>query len=319
VNARVLINLITHNDIKTLSDLFRIWRGRGTGRIPANGAEIFYGKISDAEVLAFEPVKEPVVTIIIPAYNQWDYTYSCLYSVLRNTGGVPYDVIVADDKSEDETRNILNHVRGIKLIRSEKNLGFLRTCNRAAREAAGKYILFLNNDTNVQKGWLSSLLETMESDDRIGLVGAKLLFPDGRLQDAGGIIWKDASCWIYGRWDDPEKKEYNVVRDVDYISGASLLTRKELWQEIGGFDERYSPAYYEDTDLALEVRKRGYRVVYQPRAEVVHFEGASCGTDERSGIKRYQRINKEKFFRKWEQTLKGEYQEPGTIRLRAAK
>jgi GT2 family glycosyltransferase len=236
--------------------------------------------------------------------------------VLLNTGGVPYNIIVADDKSDDETRNILAHVSGIRVVRNEKNLGFLRTCNRVSKHAAGKYLLFLNNDTNVQKGWLNSLFETMEYDERIGIVGAKLLFPDGRLQEAGGIVWSDGACWMYGRGDDPDRPEYNTLRETDYISGACLMIRKELWKKINGFDEQYAPAYYEDTDLAFAVRGLGYKVVYQPRSIVVHFEGASSGTDERSGIKHYQRINREKFFRKWERILKAEYPEPGVIRVK---
>lgn len=313
------MNLIRRNDLRTLIDLLNIWRVWISGRKPANGPEIFLDVVSGPEVLAFESAKKPLVTIIIPAHNQWDYTYSCLYSVLRNTGDVPYDVIVVDDRSEDETKNILTHVRGLRLMRNEQRLGFLRACNKAAQEAAGKYILFLNNDTNVQKGWLGSLLETMESDDSIGLAGARLLYPDGSLQDAGGILWNDGSGWLYGRRDDSERPQYNCLREVDYLTGACIMIPGDLWREIGGFDERYAPAYYEDADLALEVRKRGFKVMYQPRAAVVHFEGATCGTDECSGIKQYQRINREKFFRKWETVLKNEYPEPGTIRLRTDK
>jgi GT2 family glycosyltransferase len=163
------------------------------------------------------------------------------------------------------------------------------------------------------------LVEVLEEDPKAGLVGAKLIYADDTLQDAGGIIWNDGSCWIYGRWDDPERPQYNRVREADYVSGACLLIRKALWDEIGGFDERYAPAYYEDTDLAMEVKKRGYTVVYQPKSVVVHFEGASCGKDERSGIKRYQTINKRKFFEKWKSVLEAEYPEPGSLGLREGR
>lgn len=254
--------------------------------------------------LVFEQCTEPLVSIIIPVYNQFDYTYRCLRSILSHCTTYAYEVIVADDVSRDLTTAIGEYVRNITVIRNERNLGFLLNCNRAAERARGKYILLLNNDTRVMPGWMESLVESAESDDSVGMVGSKLVYPDGRLQEAGGIIWNDASGWNYGRLDDPQKAEYNYVKEADYISGASLMIRHDLWKEIGGFDERYVPAYYEDTDLAFEIRKRGYRVVYQPESEVVHYEGISHGTDTGSGMKRHQVINHEKFYDKWKEVLR---------------
>jgi len=251
----------------------------------------------------FKKEKNPVVSIIIPVYNQWNYTYDCLYSIFENTKDVSYEIIIADDNSTDETKDVQKHVKNIVVARNEKNLGFLLNCKNAARKARGKYLLFLNNDTQVQNEWLKWLVDLAEKDEKIGLVGSKLVYPDGRLQEAGGIIWKDGSGWNYGRLDDPEKPEYNYVKEVDYVSGASILVRKDLWDKIGGFDERYVPAYFEDSDLAFEVRKHGYKVVYQPKSVVVHFEGISHGTDVNSGLKSYQIKNKEKFVKKWKYVL----------------
>jgi GT2 family glycosyltransferase/2-polyprenyl-3-methyl-5-hydroxy-6-metoxy-1,4-benzoquinol methylase len=259
------------------------------------------------EKLVFPKTTEPIVSIVIPVFNQWHYTYSCLCSILKNTTGVDYEVIIADDVSTDETANISNYVENINVIRDDVNRGFLLNCNNAAKFAKGKYIYFLNNDTNVQPGWLSSLVELMEKDNSIGMSGSKLVYPDGRLQEAGGIIWKDASGWNYGRLDDPEKPEYNYVKEVDYISGAAIMIRRDLWEQIGGFDERYVPAYNEDSDLAFEVRKLGWKVVYQPKSVIVHYEGISHGTDTGSGIKRHQIENCQKFFKKWEMTLEKEH------------
>ena len=259
------------------------------------------------EVLEFPMVKKPKVSIIIPVYNQFDYTYNCLKSILEHTEGIEYEIIIADDVSSDETINIKHFVKNINVVRNKKNLGFLLNCNNAAKQAKGEYIFFLNNDTNVQKDWLSTLLETIEKDHTIGMVGSKLVYADGRQQEAGGIIWNDASGWNFGRLDDPEKPEYNYVKEVDYISGAAIMIRKELWEEIGGFDKRYVPAYYEDSDLAFEVRKHGYKVVLQPKSVVVHFEGISNGTDLGSGIKKYQVVNNEKFFEKWKDVLEKEH------------
>lgn len=256
-----------------------------------------YGK------LKFKYYEAPLVSIIIPVYNQWNYTYSCLASILENTSDLPYEVIIADDMSTDETVNIAQYAENITVVRDGVNRGFLLNCNNAAKSARGKYLFFLNNDTNVQTDWLSTLVELIESDPSIGMVGSKLVYPNGRLQEAGGIIWNDASGWNYGRLDDPEKPEYNYVKEADYISGAAILIRHIIWQELGGFDERYVPAYFEDTDLAFEVRRLGYKVLLQPKSVIVHFEGISHGTDTNSGIKSYQVSNKEKFMEKWGEEL----------------
>jgi GT2 family glycosyltransferase/glycosyltransferase involved in cell wall biosynthesis len=258
---------------------------------------------SAGKVLHFAPCSEPLVSIVIPVFNQFGHTYSCLASILANTRSTQYEVIIADDASQDETKDLALYASNVLHVRNPENLGFLRNCNHAAASARGKYIVFLNNDTNVQNNWLKHLTDLMEDDPTIGMTGSKLVYPDGRLQEAGGIIWNDANGQNYGRLDDPWKPEYNYVKDVDYISGASIMIRKELWDRVGGFDERFAPAYYEDTDLAFTVRKLGYRVVFQPQSVVVHFEGISHGTDLGSGIKSYQIRNKELFLEKWREVL----------------
>ncbi len=259
---------------------------------------------------------KPLVSIVIPVYNQFDYTYNCIKSIIENTKDVDYEIIIGDDVSTDQTAHIQRYVKGIKVVRNRENLKFLLNCNHAAKSAKGQYILFLNNDTTVKENWLSSLVQLIESDNRIGMVGSKLIYPDGRLQEAGGIIWKDASAWNYGNGQDPEKADFNYVRDVDYISGAAIMIRKSLWKEIGGFDELFVPAYCEDSDLAFEVRKHGYRVVYQPASVVVHYEGVSNGTDTSTGLKHYQVVNNEKLQKKWAKEL-AEHYENGSHVLKA--
>ncbi len=253
-----------------------------------------YGK------LKFEHENQPKVSIVIPVYNQISYTYACLVSILENTKGISYEILIADDVSTDATERLEDFAEGLVICRNKENQGFLKNCNQAAQQAKGEYLMFLNNDTQVTEGWLTSLVNLIESDQSIGMVGSKLVYPDGRLQEAGGIIWSDGSGWNYGRLDDPDKPEYNYVKDVDYISGAAILLPVWLWKQIGGFDTRFAPAYCEDSDLAFEVRKEGYRVVYQPLSKVIHFEGISNGTDvQGTGLKRYQVENSEKLKQKW--------------------
>ena len=254
---------------------------------------LHYGK------LKFPKFDKPHVSIIIPVYNEIVYTIYCLRAIYLNTKGISYEIIIADDVSTDETQFLKMYVDNIKIVRNNKNQGFLLNCNNASKYAKGKYILFLNNDTSVKENWLEPLINTLENNSDIGLVGSKLVYPNGRLQEAGGIIFNDGTAANYGKFDDTSKPEYNYVRDVDYISGASIMLSKKLWDEIGGFDSRYAPAYCEDSDLAFEVRKRKLRVVYQPLSVVTHYEGVSNGTDVNFGLKKYQLENCDKLLNKW--------------------
>lgn len=279
-------------------------------RAPKKIAAKAYHRIKDGdgiERLVIPKWDKPIVSIVIPVYNQFEYTHACVKSIIETVEDIPYEIIIGDDESTDATRKIKKYINGIRVNMNTSDHGFLMNCNHAAKLARGEYIVFLNNDTQVKEEWLSSLLELIKSDNKIGMVGSKLIYPDGRLQEAGGIIWSDASGWNYGREQNPDMPEYNYVRECDYISGASIMLRRELWEEIGGFDERYKPAYCEDSDLAFQVRKKGYKVMYQPKSVVVHYEGVSNGTDLESGLKKYQVENNKKFKEKWAEELRNQY------------
>ena len=245
----------------------------------------------------------PRVSIIMPVYGKPLLTYTALKSVLSNTAAGDYEVIVIDDASPESLVESLPDITGIRVGRNPGNLGFVGSCNRGAALAQGDILVFLNNDTIVTPGWLHAIVQTFRRRPQAGLVGVKLVYPDGRLQEAGGIVWRDGSAWNYGRDQDPERPEFNYVREVDYCSGACLAVSAIVFRAVGGFDTRYAPAYYEDTDLAFAVRAAGRKVYYQPRATVVHFEGQTAGIDTGSGMKRHQLEHQRTFAQKWSAAL----------------
>lgn len=263
------------------------------------------------------PDRLPLVSVIIPVYNKFPYTEACLRSLARVAEAVDFEVIVVDDGSSDETWPHLQRIGGIVAERNPQNLGFIGACNRGAELARGEYVFFLNNDTQVQDGFLTELLKVFRARPDAGLVGSRLVYPDGRLQESGGIIFSDGSGWNYGRFDDPGHCHYNFVREVDYVSGAAIALPRALFWQLGGFDRIYAPAYYEDTDLAFKVRAQAGRKVYvAPRSCVVHFEGITSGTDTGAGIKRFQVLNQAKFLERWAEVLKA-HPAPGTDILKA--
>ena len=211
---------------------------------------------------------------------------------------LPVEIVLIDDNSCDSTE-LTNCLEGVRLLSNRENIGFLKSCNKASEACRGEYLIFLNNDTQVQPNWLSSLVETLSNESKVGAVGSKLIYPDNSLQEAGGIIWQDATGCNYGKGKDHTEPHFNFLREVDYCSGASLATSRSLFKEAGGFAECYSPAYYEDTHYCFSLRKMGYRVMYQPKSVVIHCEGASCGTSEESGVKSYQRTNRHRFKSEW--------------------
>ncbi|MBV8615359.1 MAG: glycosyltransferase [Acetobacteraceae bacterium] len=261
--------------------------------------------------------REPVVSVIVPTYGKVWLTLRCLASIAAFPPAAAVEVIVVDDASGDPALDRLRRVRGLRLLTTPRNLGFIGACNHAARFAQGEFLLFLNNDTLVRTGWLDSLLALLRARPDAGAAGSKLLYPTGRLQEAGGIIWRDATGANYGRGGDPYLPVYNYVREVDYCSGASLMVRRALFAELGGFDPHYAPAYYEDADLAFRLRARGHVTLYQPRSEVVHIEGASHGTDLRSGVKAHQTVNRHRFLARWKAVLNARHMPPDTRQMRA--
>jgi GT2 family glycosyltransferase len=259
----------------------------------------------------FPRVDEVDVSIVIPVYNHLPDTLACLDSIVRSRPASTYEVIVVDDASEDGTQKALTGVEGLVYLWNEKNVGFIGSCNRGAAAARGARLVFLNNDTLVSHGWLDALAATFQKVPGTGLAGAKLIYPDGRLQEAGSVIWRDASGWNYGNLDDPDHPRYNFVREVDYCSGACIMVPRALFHKLGGFDPLYAPAYYEDVDLAFKIRHAGHKVIYQPLARVIHREGLTSGRSVETGVKANQRRNQPRFRERWSTRLVAHPEPPG--------
>lgn len=270
----------------------------------------------DLTVTKGDGASPPGVSIIIPVHNQAHYTQACLARLTATLpADFPTEIVVVDDASTDDTIVVLHRWastdRRGRIVRNEENRGFLRSCNRGAEAASGEILVFLNNDTLPEPGWLPPLMRVLRDYPAAGAVGGKLIYPDGRLQEAGGVIFSDGSGYNFGKNDgDADAPLYAHVREVDYCSGALLATPRALFLDVGGFDARFAPAYYEDVDYAFVLRARGYRVLYQPESVAVHFEGVSSGTDLAAGAKRHQVTNQIAFVAKWREVLRDQPARP---------
>ncbi len=259
--------------------------------------------------LSFPIIESPKASIVIPAHNKLEVTYYALCALLLAHNTESFEVILVDDCSTDKTAEIEQLVSGIQVIRTEQPVRFIQACNIGAMEARGQYLVLLNNDTEVTVGWLDALVDAFHRFDDVGAVGAKLLYPDGTIQDAGGIVWGSGNPWNYGNRENPWEPRFCYSRQVDYLSGAALMTTKAIWDQVGGLSSYLEPMYFEDTDFAYKVRKAGYKTIFVPSSIVYHFEGATSGVDTTSGFKRYQEINRPKFKRCWAKEFAGNGEE----------
>ena len=257
------------------------------------------------EYLDIPTQRKPQVSIVIPAHNKVRVTYYCLCSILVAYNKASFEIIVVDDGSSDDTRRLEEFVSGVKVIHNNEPQRFIEACNSGAKAAQGKYIILLNNDTEVTDGWIDELIEGFQRFPNVGAVGSKLLYPDGTLQGAGGIVWGSGNPWNYGTGQNPWDPRFMYARQVDYICGAALMTTKEIWNEVGGLSEYLKPMYFEDTDFSFKIREAGYKTYYIPSSIVYHHEGLTSGTDTSSGFKRFQEVNRPKFKKTWSKSFSG--------------
>jgi len=247
--------------------------------------------------------KIPDVSIVIPIYGQLAYTLNCIHSLITHKSRYSVEIFIVDDASPDRSGKFLPQVKCVRYHRQEVNGGFIQSCNVGGKISNGRFVVMLNNDTRVTSGWLDNLIGSFDIWPHAGIVGSKMLYADGSLQEAGGIIWRDGSAWNYGRNDDPNRPQYSYARQVDYISGCSIALPTGLWRELGGFDPFYRPAYCEDVDLAFRVRSRGREVWFQPQSRIIHYEGKTSGTSTSGGAKAYQIVNTKKLLFRWREPL----------------
>ena len=283
-------------------------RAESSGRSPEDRIRRAVHAASDS---SFAALSLPSVSIIIPVHGGASDTDACLRQLQATLPqDIPVEIIVVDDASADQTPAVLKRWTRtdsrIRAIANDVNCGFGASCNRGAQAARHDVLVFLNNDTLPQSGWLRPLLAPFR-DSTVGAVGARLLYPDGSLQEAGGVVFSDGSAWNFGRGSaDPDDPLFAYVREVDYCSAAALATPRARFLEVGGFDARFAPAYYEDTDYCFSLHARGLKVLYQPASVVIHIEGATAGTDEAVGPKRAQSINRIAFAAKWRDALRAQ-------------
>jgi GT2 family glycosyltransferase/glycosyltransferase involved in cell wall biosynthesis len=267
------------------------------------------------------PVPEgaPLVSVIVPVHDSWRWTNVCLRALAAAYDpAIPMEIIVVDDASTDRTAELLARCTGVRIVRSATNRGFVESANAGAAVAAGRYLHFLNNDACVSDGWLRPLVDAFD-DASVGAAVSQLRFPDGRLAEAGGVIWCDGRGSNYGRGGRPRDWRYASRRDVDYGSGASLMVRADAFREAGGLSAEFAPAYYEDADLCFALRAAGHRVVYVPRSVVYHAEGASYGSNRRAAAIALQEAHRERFAHKWAEALQAHLPAEPALVDRAAR
>jgi GT2 family glycosyltransferase len=246
--------------------------------------------------LCFRRSKKPRLSILIPLYDELKLTVECLTSIMRSGTRCGFEIVVADDCSPGDEIRQLSTIPGLIYHRQKINLNFLKNCNAAFARLKGEYVLLLNNDAQVCEGAIDELVGALDRDPTLGAVGPKILFPNGRLQEAGCAVNRDCTATMVGLGEDPAELRFNYARDVHYVSGAALMFRRSLARGAL-FDADLAPAYCEDLDLCLDIAAQGHRIRYVPQATVIHHLSVSMSNRQRKLRQIY--TNQQKLFCKW--------------------
>jgi len=272
---------------------------------PDHGAELeidWKSKVTAAETLT--------ASIIIPCYNNLAQTDTCLAAV-RDTLPQNFkgEIIVINDASTDKTPDLLKRLaksdERLKILSNRKAGGFLAACNRGAQAATGEILVFLSSQSLPMAGWLPPLLRIFRDYSNAGVVGGKHICSDGRLLEAGGVVFSDGSIGGFGDLDfQVDAPLYNFVREVDYCSGALLATRRSLFQELNGFAADFRSLAYGAADYGFKVREKNCHVYYQPESAIVNLENNSSSPDSFQRGNRHQAASRERFVTRWRDALK---------------
>jgi GT2 family glycosyltransferase len=242
----------------------------------------------------------PELSVVMVCRGAWPLTERALAALSDHTER-DYELILVDNASDDETPARLAQLGDAQVIVNDTNRGFGPGNNQGAARARARYLLMLNTDAFVHRGWLEPLLETLDQDG-VGAVVPRLLHPDGLLQDAGTLLARDGTVRVYGDGDDPDRPCYRFRRVLDLGSAACMLVARETFEALAGFDESFAPAYYEDADLCLRLAQRGLKVVYEPRSTVTHVRYGSGGSA--NAVELSER-NRRRFVDRWGSELAG--------------
>jgi GT2 family glycosyltransferase len=303
-----IVALVTSSD-ERLTEAKRVAR-YAVLEVPADGAPP--GLVVSASFVE----QTPTASIVIPCHEQLARTHACIRALAETLPSwFLGEIIIVDDASGPDTvaglEELVASDSRVTLLRNEVNLGFLASVNRAVGESIGEFVVLLNNDTIPLPGWLPPLLAPFGARDDVGAVGGRLIYPDGRLQEAGGLVFRDGSAAKFGYGDpEPDFPLFTVPREVDYCSGCLLAFRREFFVESGAFDPEYGFGFYEDTDFCFRVRSLGKVVFYEPESVIVHVEGASAGTDLTQGAKQFQALNASLFMERWQEALARQPERP---------
>jgi len=278
--------------------------GYEEGRIPFRNfwpEEIRPWEISPVSTISNPDLSsEKKIAIVIPVFNNWFATERCLRAIQKTSDVQLSDIVVVDDGSTDDTLLQLKRFPAIRVISTPRNMGFTKACNFALEQLKQyKYLYLLNNDTEVLDGFISQSVDFISTHPKAAIVGSTLHFQNGLLQECGAIVWSDGTGHNFGRGRSLGPIEFKFSRQVDYCSGAGILIRNEIFNQVGLFDELYAPAYYEDVDLSFKFRQLGYETWVCVSSRVIHHEGLSHGKDTDFLV----RINREKFCSKWKVEL----------------
>ena len=281
---------IAHDYVRTTEIIYQKYRSYAEaipGVLAAQRRRLQSNKADTGE-------KAYACSIIMPVFNEVELTIQCLTRLAEVTRGTEYEVILVDNGSTDGTQALCDGLSGdVQVLRNEENLGFAVACNQGAKAARGQYLVFLNNDTIPLEGWLTALAQEVQASAEVAVVGSKLLYENGTVQH-GGV----AFSWLYGTayhiylGVQADAPMVNRRRELQAVTAACMLVRREAFEEVGGFDEGFRNGF-EDMDLCLRIRDRGGRVIYQPRSTLYHLESQTPGR------KAYERENLKRFLTRW--------------------